>query len=255
MGAPETVALSAPTTQASPMLVASDVHVRYRVYEDRRPRISEVIAQRGKRVEKEVHALRGVSFVVHPGEVVGVVGRNGSGKSTLMQALAGVLPVSSGSVRARSRPALLGVGAALNPNLSGRRNITIGGLALALPRQRIEDLAPSIIEFAGLEDAIDRPMRTYSSGMRARLQFSIATAVIPEILLLDEALAVGDKEFKERSKERILELKEAAGVVFLVSHSLSEITRSATRVLWIDHGEVVLDGEPKDVVSAYKKSV
>lgn len=139
-------------------------------------------------------------------------------------------------------------------NLSGRRNIVIGGLALGLSKREVESLSPSIIEFAGLEEAIDRPLRTYSSGMRARLQFSIATAVIPEILLLDEALAVGDKQFKERSKVRIEELRGAAGVVFLVSHSLGEITRSATRVIWIEKGEIVLDGEPKEVVSAYKRS-
>lgn len=141
--------------------------------------------------------------------------------------------------------------AQLKSTLSGRRNIRIGCLALGIPGKQIDELEPKIIEFAGLEDFIDLPMRTYSSGMRARLHFSIATAVAPEILLIDEALAVGDKEFKRRSAARIREIRDKAGTVFLVSHNLSEIRGTCDRVIWLQDGQIVMDGPTEEVLAAY----
>lgn len=237
------------------MVVAQDAHVVYRVYEDRRAGFREVVASGlRQRAHREIHAVRGVSLTAYGGEVVGVIGPNGSGKSTLLRALAGLLPVTAGAVYARSQPALLGVGAALQSGLSGRRNIVLGCLAVGMSRREVNERMDDIIAFSGLEDFIDMPMRAYSSGMRARLQFAIATAVTPEILLLDEALAVGDREFRQRSKERIRALKDMAGTVFLVSHSLGEIRKLCTRVIWLAKGEIVVDGDPTEVTGSYERA-
>lgn len=243
------------TRRGDVTLVVEDAHVVYRVYEDRRPTLRQLVAQGFKpRTYREIRAVAGVSFTCHAGEAIGVIGRNGSGKSTLLRAIAGLLPVNSGAVYARSEPALLGVSAALQPELSGRRNIVLGGLALGMSREAIEARVDEIIDFAGLREAMDLPLRTYSSGMRARLHFSLATTVVPDVLLIDEALSVGDKEFQKRSKERIGGLTAQAGTVFLVSHSMKAITDTCERCLWLDDGELVADGPAKEVVKAYEAS-
>ena len=191
---------------------------------------------------------------MHESETLGLIGPNGSGKSTLLSAMTGLLPLQSGTIRGRSRPSLLGVSSALRSALSGRRNILIGGLALGFTRAEVESRMDEIIDFAGLQHAIDRPMRTYSSGMRARLNFAIATARIPEILLIDEALAVGDEDFRTRSAKRINEVRSAAGSVVLVSHNMVEIERSCDRVAWLEAGTLRAVGEPSEVVAAYLES-
>ena len=229
-----------------------DAHVYYRVYEDPSAGFKELFSRgRMRRKHQTIRALRGVSLDLHEFETLGVIGANGSGKSTLLSAMTGLLPLRSGSIRGRSRPSLLGVSSALRSALSGRRNILIGGLALGFTREEIEGRMGEIIDFAGLRDAIDRPMRTYSSGMRARLNFAIATARIPEILLIDEALAVGDEEFRARSAQRINEVREAAGSVVLVSHNMPEVELSCDRVVWLDDGLVRAEGDPGEVVEAY----
>lgn len=248
-------ALVAPPTDLAPnvTLVASDVHVTYRVYADRRPQLRELVANRGRRPSfREIKAVRGISFVAHEGESIGLLGRNGSGKSTTLQALAGLLPPTEGAVFARSQPSLLGVNAALKPNASGRRNVILGGLALGMSRDEIEAELPGIVKFTQLDDFIDLPMRTYSSGMRARLLFAIATAVQPDILMIDEALSVGDATFRKRSRKRMKALREQAGTVFLVSHSPATILENCDRALWIEKGELREDGPAKDVVAAYE---
>jgi teichoic acid transport system ATP-binding protein len=234
-------------------VVVEDVHITYRVYEDRkRPRARDRFAGKGSREYREIHAVRGVSFEARAGESIGIIGRNGSGKSTLLMGMAGLLPVDGGRILAHSQPSLLGVGAVLQPRLSGRRNIVIGTLALGMSKQEAEAAVDEITEFAGLEDSIDLPMRTYSSGMRARLQFAIATSVKPEILMIDEALAVGDEVFKRRSDERIRELQDAAGTIFIVSHGLEGIVDTCTRVIWLEKGQLVADGDPRTVVDRYR---
>jgi teichoic acid transport system ATP-binding protein len=234
-------------------VVLDDVHVTYRVYEDRRPSMRELLRGQRRRA-REIHAVRGVSFVAKRGESIGIVGRNGSGKSTLLQALAGLLPVDQGEVYARSQPTLLGVGSALQNNVSGRRNIVLGCLALGLPATEVEDRVDDVIDFAGLEEFIDLPLSAYSSGMRARLLFAIATAVIPDILVIDEALAVGDEAFRLKSKERLAELQAQAGTVFLVSHALNTIAESCSRVIWMERGRIIADGDPDDIVERYRVS-
>ena len=232
-----------------------DVHVSYRVYDDPETGLKQIVAGGRRRRFRTIRALRGVSFDLRRGETLGVIGPNGSGKSTLLAAMTGLLPLESGWIRGSSRPALLGVSAALRPSLSGRRNIMIGGLALGMTREEVRERLDEIADFAGLGDFLDLPMRTYSSGMRARLLFAIATVRIPEVLLIDEALAVGDQQFRIRSRRRIDEIRASAGSVVLVTHDLAEVTDGCDRAIWLDAGVVRGRGDPAEVVAAYESSV
>ena len=162
--------------------------------------------------------------------------------------------MTSGVLRVRSLPTFLGVKAALRPRMTGRANIRIGLLAQGLRRHEVEARLDDVVEFTDLGPSIDLPMETYSSGMRARLHFAIATALTPEILLVDEALAVGDRAFREKSAQRLEEHRSAAGTVLLVSHNLSEIRRSCDRVVWLEQGRIVLDGPTDEVLGAYEAS-
>ena len=237
------------------MIKAENVHVKYRVYEDVQQSMKSVLKSLGgRRRFREIHAVKNISFDAHAGEAIGVIGANGSGKSTLMRAISGLLPVNEGAVYARATPMLLGVGAILNKQLSGRRNIMLGGLALGLTKEEVLEREEEIIEFAGIGDAIDLPMNTYSSGMGARLQFSISAAVRPEILIIDEALSVGDRDFKEKSQKKIEELRDSAGVVFLVTHSMNSVRATCHRAMWLNNGKLKLDGDVEDVIEAYNGS-
>jgi teichoic acid transport system ATP-binding protein len=199
--------------------------------------------------------VRGVSFVAHHGESIGIVGRNGAGKSTLLRAIAGLIPPSQGTVYVRGTSSLLGVNAALMGQLSGERNIMLGGLALGLTPDQVRKRFDEIVEFAGIGDFVYMPMKAYSSGMAARLRFAISTAAIPDVLMIDEALATGDAEFRARSSAKIREVKDHAGTVFLVSHSNKAITQMCDRAVWIEKGELVMDGPSDEVVAAYAKSL
>lgn len=198
-----------------------------------------------------IHALQELSLVVEKGESLGVVGRNGSGKSTLSKIIAGKLMPTTGEVWSSGTPMMLGVNAALVPAISGRQNIILGGLALGMSREEIEGRLPEIEESTGLGTSINLPIDTYSSGMSARLRFAIATSRNPEVLVIDEALNVGDAQFKDRSQERMQELREQAGCVVLVSHSRKTIAESCSRVLWLDRGIPLADGDPEEVLEAY----
>ena len=201
-----------------------------------------------------IRAVRGVNLDIAVGGSVGIVSSNGSGKSTLLRTIAGLLPPTRGQVLVRSMPTLLGVSAVLRPRMSGRRNIQIGLLAQGIRRADIPDLEAAVIAFSEIEDFIDNPMDTYSSGMRARLHFAIATAVTPEILLIDEALAVGDRQFREKSAARFDAHKASAGTMVLVSHVLGEIRRSCDRVIWLEKGEIIDDGPTEDVLERYESA-
>ena len=237
-----------------PSVVIDNLHVTYRVYEDVRPTLRRFVANGFRpRSHVRVEAVRGISLTVMPGESVGVLGRNGSGKSTLMAALAGLLPPEKGAVLAASQPVLLAVGSALQGELSGRRNIVIGASALGVSRAETARHIEEIIDFTGLRHAIDRPLKTYSSGMAARLQFGIASSVRPDILIIDEALSTGDAEFAQRSEARIHDIIDAAGTVFVVSHSPEELRRLTRRGVWIDSGRIVFDGPIDDALDAYSR--
>jgi len=244
--------------QKKPTVVVDDVHVTYRVYASGRPaKEASFLRKRATSMRRlrEVHALRGISFTAHEGEAIGVIGANGSGKSTLLRAIAGLTPPTKGAVYAETEPTLLGVNAALINDLSGERNIVLGGLALGMSPEEVKEKYDAIAEFADIQEFLDLPMRTYSSGMGARLRFAIAASVTHRVLLIDEALAVGDAKFSRRSEERIRELRDHAGTVFLVSHSLKSVLDTCQRALWIDKGILRLDGPSDEVVKAYQASV
>lgn len=236
-------------------LVIDDVHVTYRVFQDQRPTLRRFMANGFRaRPYRSVEAVRGVSLVAHQGDAIGIVGRNGSGKSTLLRAVAGLLPPTHGAVYAKDTPVLLGVKAALQAELSGRRNVILGATALGMSRTEVKQRFDEIVDFAGVRDFIDMPLRTYSSGMTARLHFSIASAVAPDILMIDEALAVGDAEFQTKSRARILELLEGSRTVFVVSHNLNQLTKLTNRVIWMDKGRLLADGDPDEVIEQYREA-
>ncbi|WP_242085959.1 ABC transporter ATP-binding protein [Microbacterium lacticum] len=212
-----------------------------------------VRAFRGGRELQEVPALRGVTFTAREGETIGVVGHNGSGKSTLFRAMSGLIPTSSGTIMARDRPVLLGVNAALVPELSGENNIKLGLLAMGFTSAEAAAKVDEIADFAELNEFIHHPMRAYSSGMGARLRFAIASAKAHSILLIDEALSVGDRRFKVKSEKRIRELRDSAGLVMIVSHSIGSLRDTCERVLWIHKGELRADGAAGDVIADYLK--
>lgn len=236
-----------------PMIVVDDAHVTYKVFAGGKPvgGQNRLLGQRGGPITNEVHAVRGVSFTAAEGETIGVVGHNGSGKSTLFRAMAGLIPTSQGSIRAADRPVLLGVNAALMPELSGENNIKLGLLAMGFTAEEAAAQVNEIADFAELNEFISHPMRTYSSGMGARLRFAIASARPHSILLLDEALAVGDRRFRTKSEARIRNLRDAAGLVMIVSHSPSSLKETCERGLWIHKGELRADGTIKDVIAEY----
>jgi teichoic acid transport system ATP-binding protein len=243
------------TESRKPAVVVDDVHVEYKVLATgkraKEADSARTLLQRGRKT-RSVHALKGVSFAAYEGESIGVIGTNGSGKSTLMRAIVGLTPTSKGAIYASSRPSMLGVGAALLRDLSGERNVILGGLAIGMSLAEIEAQYDEIVDFAGIRDFIELPMRTYSSGMTARLKFAIATARSHEILIVDEALAVGDRDFRRRSEDRIREIRDDAGTVFLVSHSMKSIRETCTRVIWLNKGVLMKDGDPDEVIRAYE---
>ena len=206
----------------------------------------------GQRPKVRVDALKGISFVARAGESIGILGRNGAGKSTLLRIMGGLETPTSGTVSARSNPVLLGVNAALIPDLSGERNVRLGCLAMGMSPQQVEAIIPEVIELAGIGKAIYRPMKTYSSGMSSRLRFAIAASANPDILLIDEALSTGDAAFKERSENKMTELRRAAGTVFIVNHAAQVIEEMCTRALWLVDGELIGDGPGPQIAHDYR---
>ncbi|MGA5731668.1 ABC transporter ATP-binding protein [Streptomyces seoulensis] len=252
------------TAERVPTVVADRVDIVYRVNGTGAGRGSATAAlnrilRRGKAEKaagvRRVHAVKKVSFVAHRGEAIGLIGSNGSGKSTLLKAVAGLLPVENGHIYTDGQPSLLGVNAALMSDLTGERNVHLGGLAMGMSREQIKERYQDIVDFSGINekgDFITLPMRTYSSGMAARLRFSIAAAKDHDVLLIDEALATGDRSFQKRSEERIRELRKHAGTVFLVSHNNNSIRDTCERVLWLERGELRMDGATEDVLKEYE---
>lgn len=246
-------------------LLVNDLHVSYRVFGARKVGhgpsrdwgLMGRLVRRGAKQPpiREVRAVRGITFAAKHGEAIGIIGVNGSGKSTLLRAIAGLIPPASGTVHVAGNPALLGVNAVLMKNLSGARNIMIGALALGLSRTEVKQRFDDIVDFAEIGEFVNLPMKSYSSGMGARLRFAISASAVPDILMIDEALSTGDAGFRAKSKAKMDEIRESAGTVFLVSHSLATIQSMCTRVLWIHEGKLVMDGDPEEVCGGYKKFV
>ncbi|WP_413316657.1 ABC transporter ATP-binding protein [Agrococcus sp. 1P02AA] len=208
--------------------------------------------RRGSKKAVTGPVLRGISLAAREGEMVGIVGLNGSGKSSLLRVLAGLQPATSGTVVASAQPQLLGVSAALVPELSGEENIWLGTLAMGMTPDDAYFAKERIEQLAGIGDAIKQPMKTYSSGMGARLRFAISVAADPEILMIDEALSTGDASFAERAKEAMHGLITRAGTVFLVSHAAKTIEDMCTRAIWLDAGSLVADGPADEVANMYR---
>jgi ABC-type polysaccharide/polyol phosphate transport system ATPase subunit len=232
---------------------AVDLGVRYNLRFTRKTTVRTSVANFVlRRPPERFWALRHVTVELSHGESLGVVGPNGAGKSTLLQVLAGILRPSEGTVDVRGQVSgLLGLGAGFDPELSGVENVLLGGAFLGIDDAKVQELLPSIVEFADLGAFIEAPLRTYSSGMRARLGFAIATAVDPDILLLDEVLATGDANFRAKSKERVIELVKAAKGVVLVTHDMEWVQEYCNRALLLEHGRVVLEGAPNEVVKLH----
>ena len=211
---------------------------------------------RGLSPEESIAALQDVSFTVEKGEAFGFIGSNGSGKSTLLKLVAGMLRPDAGTVAVDGRlAALIELGAGFHPEISGRENVYINGAVLGLSRREVDARLDSIVEFSGLEDFIDEPVKTYSSGMYVRLGFAVAIHTAPDVLLVDEVLAVGDEAFAHRCLRKIEELLASGRTLLLVSHSLSLMEGICDRVLWLDGGKARMVGEPRRVADAYREAV
>jgi teichoic acid transport system ATP-binding protein len=252
---------SSVTETRVPTVIAEDLHIVYRVYGGAKGKgsataaLNRMIRRKPGGGVREVHAVKGVNFIAYRGQAIGLIGSNGSGKSTLLRAIAGLLPAESGRVYTNGQPSLLGVNAALMNDLTGERNVVLGGLAMGMSREEVAARYDDIVKFSGINekgDFITLPMRTYSSGMAARLRFSIAAAKDHDVLMIDEALATGDRAFQKRSEARIRELRQEAGTVFLVSHNNKSIRDTCDRVLWLEHGVLRMDGPTRDVLKEYE---
>jgi teichoic acid transport system ATP-binding protein len=228
--------------------------VTYRTSLESAPTLKNTVLKLGRRekIVREVQALRNVSFEVPEGQVLGVVGANGAGKSTLMRTVAGILPPNSGRVEVHGRVStLLALGVGFNRKMTGRQNVVLGGLAAGLTREQLAAKYEEIVAFAELEDFMDMPMRTYSSGMYGRLAFAVAVTMEPEILLIDEALSVGDARFRKKSFRKMRELCGENRTILLVSHALGSIKELCDQAIWIHKGELRMWDDPESVVDAY----
>ncbi|WP_375481998.1 ABC transporter ATP-binding protein [uncultured Jatrophihabitans sp.] len=251
--------VATPPARREETVVVDDLHLNYRIIGKAGRKgggggavVRRVLMGQQNPGQRTVHAVRGVSFTAYRGEAIGLIGPNGSGKSTLLRAVAGLMAPSQGVVWTRGQASLLGVSAAMMASMSGDQNIMLGCLAIGMTPTEVAEEYDSICEFAGIGEFVHLPMNTYSSGMGARLRFAIAAARVPDILLIDEALATGDAKFRQRSEKRIAELRGQAGTVFLVSHGLGIIRDTCDRVIWLENGKIILDGEADAVVDAYE---
>lgn len=240
--------------QQQPAIRVHNLHEIFRIYDEVPPGIKERLTSFRRAHYKEFHALDGVSLDIMPGERVGLIGHNGSGKSTLLKCIANILPADRGSVEVNGRIAtLLELGAGFSPELTGRENMYLNGSILGLSREEVNASFDGIVDFAGVRDFIDTAVKNYSSGMYVRLGFAIAVHVDPDILLVDEVLAVGDHSFQERSLARMTAFAEAGKTVVLVGHQLAALEQLCDRIILLESGKVVFDGPAIQAVEEYQR--
>ena len=240
------------------MIEVRDVTMRFRMANDRINSLKEFLVQkiRGKLEYREFTALKHVTFDVNRGEVVGLIGHNGAGKSTMLKIISGILKPTEGSVTVRgSVVPMLELGSGFDFDMTGRENVFLNGAIMGYSEEFLEKQFEEIAAFSELEQFIDVPLRNYSSGMVARLAFAIAALVEPEILIVDEVLAVGDAEFQEKSKRRMLELMGGGTTVLFVSHNLDQIRELCDRVVWIEQGSLIAFGEAGEICDRYEGSL
>lgn len=232
-------------------IIAKNITKKYKLYSNDRERILDLIFP--KSYGEDFYALADVSFEADKGDSVGFVGMNGSGKSTLANIIAGIVPETSGSVEVSGQASLIAVAAGLNGELSGRDNIELKLLMLGFSQKEIVELEPEIIDFSELGKFIDQPVKSYSSGMRSRLGFAISVNVNPDILIIDEALSVGDKAFAEKSLDKMKEFKREGKTMIFVSHSLGQMKRFCDKILWLEYGMVRDYGPVDEVLPKYEE--
>ncbi|MBR6365926.1 MAG: ABC transporter ATP-binding protein [Lachnospiraceae bacterium] len=238
------------------MIRVENVSMHFRLMNDRISSIKEMMTALARRKVKfkEFHALEDVSFTVYRGDVVGIIGHNGAGKSTLLKIISGIMKPSKGKVwRGANIVPMLELGSGFDNDLSGHENIYLNGAILGYSKEFLQSKYDEIVAYSELEPFIHTPLRNYSSGMLMRLAFSIATVVEPEILIVDEVLAVGDERFQEKSKKRMMELMSGGTTVLFVSHNIEQIREMCNRVVWLDHGQVRMIGDADEVCDAYRE--
>jgi len=224
----------------------------FRIHHQRTNSLKQLLAARGRNQFEDFVAVNDVTFEVREGEVFGVIGQNGSGKSTLLKCMAGILQPNSGKVGVyRRMGALLELGAGFHPELTGRENIFLNAAILGMGRREISGRFDEIVDFSGLHTFIDQPVKTYSSGMYVRLAFAVAINVDPQLLIVDEILAVGDVSFQRRCLEKFVEFRNEGRTIVLVTHDMGSIKNLCDRAIWLEHGKVVDAGDPSDLVEAY----
>ncbi|MFC3420056.1 teichoic acids export ABC transporter ATP-binding subunit TagH [Salinicoccus hispanicus] len=231
-------------------IITKNLTKQYTLYDSQKARIVDLLSPRSH--GRTFHALNGVDFEADKGDVVGFIGINGSGKSTLSNIIAGIVPESGGEVHVNGQTALIAVASGLNDELTGRDNIELKCLMLGFSKNEIKALEPDIIAFSELENFIDQPVKSYSSGMKSRLGFAISVNVDPDILIIDEALSVGDKAFAEKSLKKMLEFKEQGKTMVFVSHSISQMKSFCDKILWLEFGRVKAFGEVRDILPLYE---
>ena len=233
-----------------------NLSIKFRIYHNRSPSLKEYFASLFKKNEQptysDFYALKNISFEINAGDRVGFVGHNGAGKSTLLKTLCRIYEPSSGKISVDGRIApLLEIGAGFHPEFTGRENIYLNGSIIGHSKQQLKTIESEIIEFAELEKFIDTPVKYYSTGMYMRLAFSLATAIQPDILILDEVFAGGDDNFKTKAKQRMHALIDKANIMIMVSHDQQLVESLCNRVIWLDHGELIADGAPKEIIDLY----
>lgn len=231
-------------------VVVQNVTKKYKMYRKTRDKLLDILLPNG--YGEDFYALRNVSFTAEQGDVIGIVGVNGSGKSTLSSIIAGVIPPTSGELRADGETSLIAVNSGLKNDLTGRENIELKCLMLGFNKKEIRALEPEIIEFSEIGKFIDQPVKNYSSGMKSRLGFAISVTVDPDILVIDEALSVGDQTFADKCLEKMNQFKESGKTIFFISHSIGQVKKFCQKGLWLEYGEVKGYGSIKEVIGQYE---
>ena len=241
---------------STPALIVDHLTKSFRLHSEKNNSLKQLIAGRGRNKFEEFTALNDVSFEVKEGEVFGVIGHNGSGKSTLLKCMAGILQPNSGKVTVTKRmSALLELGAGFHPELSGRDNVFLNAAILGMSRRDIAARFDEIVEFSGLEAFIDSPVKTYSTGMYVRLAFAVAINVDPQLLIIDEILAVGDVTFQQKCMEKFVDFRNEGRTIVLVTHAMASVKDMCDRAIWLTHGVITGEGDPAELVEAYTETM